>query len=185
MPVVWGFNLGAILFYFKLFILAVLSLHCCTGFYCSGFSLQNTGSASITVVPGLPGMSRSGVVTRWFCSSMECGIFPDQGLSPHILHWWVDSLPLSHQGSPINTILNAIYEAVIGFLLLSHFNRVRLCAPTRLLPPWDFPGKSTGVGCHCLLRIGFLGQLKLQKCILSQFQKVKSKTQVLAGPCSL
>ena len=24
--------------------------------------------------------------------------------------------------------------------------------PTRLLRPWDFPGKSTGVGCHCLLR---------------------------------
>ena len=23
---------------------------------------------------------------------------------------------------------------------------------TRLLRPWDFPGKSTGVGCHCLLR---------------------------------
>ena len=23
--------------------------------------------------------------------------------------------------------------------------------PTRLLGPWDFPGKSTGVGCHCLL----------------------------------
>ena len=23
--------------------------------------------------------------------------------------------------------------------------------PTRLLYPWDFPGKSTGVGCHCLL----------------------------------
>ena len=25
--------------------------------------------------------------------------------------------------------------------------------PTRLLRPWDFPGRSTGVGCHCLLRI--------------------------------
>ena len=25
--------------------------------------------------------------------------------------------------------------------------------PTRLLRPWDFPGKSTGVGCHCPLRI--------------------------------
>ena len=25
--------------------------------------------------------------------------------------------------------------------------------PTRLLHPWDFPGKSTGVGCHCLLRM--------------------------------
>ena len=23
--------------------------------------------------------------------------------------------------------------------------------PTRLLRPWDFPDKSTGVGCHCLL----------------------------------
>ena len=22
--------------------------------------------------------------------------------------------------------------------------------PSRLLHPWDFPGKSTGVGCHCL-----------------------------------
>jgi len=24
--------------------------------------------------------------------------------------------------------------------------------PTRLLRPWDFPGKSAGVGCHCLFR---------------------------------
>ena len=24
--------------------------------------------------------------------------------------------------------------------------------PTRLLHPWDFPGKSTRVGCHCLLQ---------------------------------
>ena len=24
--------------------------------------------------------------------------------------------------------------------------------PTRFLRPWDFPGKSTGVGCHCLLQ---------------------------------
>ena len=23
--------------------------------------------------------------------------------------------------------------------------------PTRCLRPWDFPGKSTGVGCHCLI----------------------------------
>ena len=29
-----------------------------------------------------------------------------------------------------------------------------LCNPldTRLLSPWDFLGKSTGVGCHCLLQ---------------------------------
>ena len=28
--------------------------------------------------------------------------------------------------------------------------------PTRLLHPWDFPGKSTGVGCHCLLHLSRL-----------------------------
>ena len=27
--------------------------------------------------------------------------------------------------------------------------------PSRLLHPWDFPGKSTEVGCHCLLCSGF------------------------------
>ena len=26
--------------------------------------------------------------------------------------------------------------------------------PSRLLHPWDFAGKSTGVGCHCLLHYG-------------------------------
>ena len=42
-------------------------------------------------------------------------------------------------------------------LLLSHFSHVWLCAthglqPTRLLHPWDSPGKNTGVGCHFLLQ---------------------------------
>ena len=31
---------------------------------------------------------------------------------------------------------------------------------TRLLSPWDFPGKSTGVGCPCLLRLASLLFLK-------------------------
>ena len=34
--------------------------------------------------------------------------------------------------------------------------------PTRLLCPWDFPGKNTGSGCHCLL----------------QCMKVKSQSEV-------
>ena len=29
-----------------------------------------------------------------------CGIFSDQILNPCLLHWQVDSLPVSHQGSP-------------------------------------------------------------------------------------
>ena len=35
--------------------------------------------------------------------------------------------------------------------------------PTRLLRPWDFPGKSTGVGCHCLLSQEADGSKKKKK----------------------
>ena len=34
---------------------------------------------------------------------------------------------------------------------MSNSSRPHGLQPTRLLRPWDFPGKSTGVGCHCLL----------------------------------
>ena len=37
--------------------------------------------------------------------------------------------------------------------VVSNSSRPHGLQPTRLLHPWDFPGKSTGVGCHCLLRI--------------------------------
>ena len=36
----------------------------------------------------------------WAGCSIACGIFLDQGSNSHFLHWQVDSLPLSHQGSP-------------------------------------------------------------------------------------
>ena len=36
--------------------------------------------------------------------------------------------------------------------VVSDSSRHHALQPTRLLRPWDFPGKSTGVGCHCLLR---------------------------------
>ena len=43
--------------------------------------------------------------------------------------------------------------------------RPRGLQPTRLLRPWDFPGKSTGVGCRCLLRTSlhsvFLSKIKI------------------------
>ena len=34
------------------------------------------------------------------CGSVACGIFPDQGSNPNLLHWQANSSPLSHQGSP-------------------------------------------------------------------------------------
>ena len=47
--------------------------------------------------------------------------------------------------------------------LLMSLNHVQLlvtpwAVATRLLCPWDFPGKDTGVGCHFLLRRIFLTQ---------------------------
>ena len=35
--------------------------------------------------------------------------------------------------------------------VVSDSSRPHGLQPTRLLRPWDLPGKSTGVGCHCLL----------------------------------
>ena len=42
---------------------------------------------------------------------------------------------------------------------LSHvrLSRPHGLQPTRLLRPWDFPSKSTGVGCHCLLHTRLKG----------------------------
>ena len=42
--------------------------------------------------------------------------------------------------------------------------------PIRLLRPWDLPGKSTGVGCHCLLLYWDNWQIKLWywKCKMHQ-----------------
>ena len=43
--------------------------------------------------------------------------------------------------------------------VLSDPQRPHGLQPTRLLRPWDFPGRSTGVGCHCLLSVLFLSWL--------------------------
>ena len=37
--------------------------------------------------------------------------------------------------------------------VVSDPQRLHGLQPSRLLCPWDFPGKSTGAGCHCFLRV--------------------------------
>ena len=41
--------------------------------------------------------------------------------------------------------------------VVSDSSRPHGLQPTRILHPWDFPGKSTGVGCHCLLHLHIWG----------------------------
>ena len=47
-----------------------------------------------------PGCAGSVVAAHGLSCSTACGIFPDRGSNLCLLHRQVDSLPLSHQGSP-------------------------------------------------------------------------------------
>ena len=93
----------------------------------------------------------------------------------HFLHFmlicvlaplWVLWVPTSSDSSAI--ILpqyKALFNMLLLLILFGHFSHVQLflrlhglMEPTRLLCPWDFPGKKTGVGCYFLLQGIFLTQ---------------------------
>ena len=90
----------------------------------------------------------------------------------------IDSSPL---GSPVPGILQArtLEWVPISFssawkwkVKVKLLSRVQLLAthglqPSKLLCPWDFPGKSTGVGCHCLLR-------NIHECRLFSWAQIQS-----------
>ena len=76
--------------YSLILLLAVLHLHCYTGF--------SVASSSGGYTPGLQSTG-SAVVVHGLRRSVAGGIFPDQELNLCLLYWQTDSLPLSHQGS--------------------------------------------------------------------------------------
>ena len=105
-----------VFFFFKEFHLFIyLFIFGCVGssFLCEGFSLvAASGGHSSSRCAGLSlsrplllrdtGSRRAGsvVVAHGLSCSAACGIFPDQGSNPCLLHWQADSQPLCHQGSP-------------------------------------------------------------------------------------
>ena len=100
-----------------IYFLAVLGLHCCAlAFFSCGecgllfVAVASRRSGSLVAEHGLQGAgfavaaagllsTGSVVVAHGLCCSKVCGIFPDQGSNPCLLHWQADSLPLSYQGS--------------------------------------------------------------------------------------
>ena len=52
----------------------------------------------------------SGVAACRLSCSATCGIILDQGSNPCLLHSQVDSLPLSHQGSPQNNVWQLVRQ---------------------------------------------------------------------------
>ena len=116
----WAWGVALILYYFFFSIFAVLGLLGCAGSaLCWGAQASHCGDvscrgaqalgcgASMVEACGLSG-GGSQALERGLnrsCSA-ACGIFLDQGLNLSSLRWQVDSLPLSHQGSPYRYFLN-------------------------------------------------------------------------------
>ena len=97
-------------------------------------------------------------------------IFPTAAAAAKLLQSCLtlcDPIDGSPPGSPVPGILQArtLEWVAISFSdagkwkvkgkssVVSNSSRPHGLQTTRLLRPWDFPGKSAGVGCHCLLRI--------------------------------
>ena len=106
-------------------------------------------------------------------------IFLTQQLNLHILFWQEDFSLLSHvlllllshfsrvwlcatpslgfsrqehwSGLPFPSPMHKIEKWKWSHSVMSDSSRPHGLQPIRLLLPWDFPGKSAGVGCHCLL----------------------------------
>ena len=54
-------------------------------------------------------------------------------------------------GLPFPSPMHEIEKWKWSHWVVSNSQRPHGLKPTRLLHPWGFPGKSTGMGCHCLL----------------------------------
>ena len=110
---------------------------------------------------------------RWFCShnSYETAFFllqfflKETHFNIFEIIW---DLQKSSQNStespyflqPLSPNVNILYNhrTFCCFCCLVAKSCPTLLWPTRLLCPWDFPGKNTGVGCHLLLQGIFLTQ---------------------------
>ena len=113
----------------------------CSGFSCCGaWALR--ARASVSVAPRLWSTGSVVVAHRLSCSKV-CGIFPDQEWNPCLLHWQVDSLPLSHQGSPPSFFWNL--HSVAGkhlWVLVFPYSFPPSSLPSPTSPWWGrVPGK--------------------------------------------
>ena len=62
------------------------------------------------------------------------------------------SVVMSGRKRPLHTVLIKQWNWNWSHSVVSDSLRPRGLQPTRLLHPWDSPGKNTGVGCHFLLQ---------------------------------
>ena len=82
--------------------------------------------ASLVVEHGLCGVQASVAEVHGLRCSEACGTFPDQGPKLCFLNWRVDSLLLSHQGSPFSCILQPCCTHFVCFVDSFKFPRRQL-----------------------------------------------------------
>ena len=142
------------------FALVSVWASCCGGFSCGVWALGGTGFSSND-----KGLSSWGtqalhtgsmvVVHRLSCPT-TCGNFLDQGSNPCLLDWQVDSLPLSHLGSPkVALKKKMLFKNVSSLLIKASFSsydrmvnrEVRPASvrkPGTLGCPWWCSGQESG-----------------------------------------
>ena len=96
--------------------------------HCGGFSCgaRAVGAwASVVTAHGLSSCGSQALEHRLSSCSATCGIVPDQGLNPCLLHWQEGSLPFSHQGSPTKWF-KKIYGLIFSEICLFCFPPLQL-----------------------------------------------------------
>ena len=92
----------------------------------------------------------------WLCATPQTAAHqapPSLGFSRQE-HWSGLSFPSPiHESEKWKWSNSVVYDS----------SRLHGLQPTRLPCPWDFPGKSTGVGCHCLLQHKLTKIAKIKK----------------------
>ena len=78
----------------------------------------------------------------------------------YYLRWWLWTFPGVTQFYLLATCTQEVVVVVVVLVTKSYVTLLQPCwlRPARLLCPWDFPGKNTGVGCHFLLQRIFPAQ---------------------------
>ena len=81
------------------------------------------------------------------------GDLPNPGIEPGSPVLQVDFLPSEPPGKQLKAcICLFLFSVQFSCSVVSDSLRPHGLQPTRLLRPWDFPGKSTEVGCHFLIQ---------------------------------
>ena len=105
------------------------------------------------------------------CHAFLQGIFPTQEWNPHLLcllHWQVDSLPLSHLGNPESflIVLNRFQCLLFFFSYLDLFLfLLPYCPVFYSVKCWMWSCLNVPFECECFLIMLFTNSLKRKDCI--------------------